>query len=1030
MPRRSSRQAAKKRKSDAFEKENTETNRFGFKRRKKDDDAPLKKAQRKVRQTSSKTSSRNAAITPGKDDDAPSSKVRGRAVRKTSSRNATKTPGKIVPVIKGGRHRNKKAKEKSPLPAEKVEEADGVEEEEDESSLPSLSVEENSLVSKVRLIADKSLQPLLDEGDRICLERLKKSKQYKLQEQIATMRPMLRSSKICLRKIITAAGKFIGDVQTLESNLVQHAQSNLSALQVVETEKDLLQESKLTLENQVSELERDMQTAAALTGELESQVCSLKSDKERLTKELTTTKETLEEAKIDVESLRESEAKSISEKEKLTTELKAMKETLEKAKADVASLTEIEAKNAKQISQLTELSASTKETADTAGKEVLRLEAELKAAETRAFDAETQISKDAETTSKQIKELTEMLNSAKTTADVAEKDVLRLNGELRAAETRASDAHLQISKNAETASKQINELTEKLTSTKKTADLAEKEVIRLGAELKAAETRAADAQTRLAEAAERERFAEQRISKMEATLDEVRSRAVDDQAVAQADAKESAEKISSQVARIAELEAEKRAVSIALEKLEDAHKSTLKELQTLRQNHSVDKDEQLKRLLDMVKENETLRKEKGSLESNLVSVQNECASASELRIQLQASESSRRELHNRIQELRGNIRVFVRVRPFLGDENKELEATGVRGPPIQTHSNGQNLRVIQPIIANDKSSGSSVEHHKFSFDKVFGEDSAQADVFKEVSELVQSALDGYNVCLFSYGQTGSGKTYTMQGSGKEEGLIGLGIRQVLKTAAKLRLQGWKYELNVTFLEIYNEVIRDLLRDKSEEGKSSVVHAIKTDKNGHKSVTQLKHVPLEREEQVASLLKKANDLRSISSTAMNSQSSRSHSVFTLHLSGEHEESGVSLKGALHLVDLAGSERLSRSKATGAALKEAQSINKSLSCLGDIFLALREKKTHIPYRNSKLTYLLQESFSKDGKTLMIVNVSPTPKSYHETLCSLRFAQNVNQCELGQARAKVSKSKKRKSEEGVGAKSKKEKRKISRR
>ena len=143
-------------------------------------------------------------------------------------------------------------------------------------------------------------------------------------------------------------------------------------------------------------------------------------------------------------------------------------------------------------------------------------------------------------------------------------------------------------------------------------------------------------------------------------------------------------------------------------------------------------------------------------------------------------------------------------------------------------------------------------------------------------------------------------------------------------------------------------------------------------------------------------------RSVAKTNMNSQSSRSHSVFMLHLCGCNEESGTMVQGALNLCDLAGSERLDRSGAGSNAqrLKETQAINKSLSCLGDVFNALSNGSSHIPFRNSKLTYLLQDCLSGDGKALMFVNLSPTLESSNESLCSLRFAQRVNQVELGKA------------------------------
>lgn len=163
-------------------------------------------------------------------------------------------------------------------------------------------------------------------------------------------------------------------------------------------------------------------------------------------------------------------------------------------------------------------------------------------------------------------------------------------------------------------------------------------------------------------------------------------------------------------------------------------------------------------------------------------------------------------------------------------------------------------------------------------------------------------------------------------------------------------------------------------------------------------------------------------RSVGQTAMNERSSRSHSVFALHLKAVHVCQGVVLNGTLSLVDLAGSERLDRSGVSGAQLKETVAINKSLSALADVFVAIANKQPHIPFRNSKLTYLLQPALSGDGKTLMVretcfpslpfpsltslqmVNLSPTEESFYESLCSLRLAKQVNQCELGKPKRQL--------------------------
>ncbi len=340
-----------------------------------------------------------------------------------------------------------------------------------------------------------------------------------------------------------------------------------------------------------------------------------------------------------------------------------------------------------------------------------------------------------------------------------------------------------------------------------------------------------------------------------------------------------------------------------------------------------------------------------------------------------AADAKRREAHNQLVELKGNIRVFCRVRP-----NPSSVA--------QISSDGSSIR----IYADSKP-------YEFNFDKVFNPDSSQSDIFNQVSDLVQSALDGYNVCLFSYGQTGAGKTHTMQGNNApgQEGIIPRSISKILKTVETLKEQGWEYTLEASFVEVYNEQLRDLLVEKKGAGKITENNAIQHAPNGGHTIIQgATRMSIASEYDAQEIVNRAAACRAVESTAMNSTSSRSHSIFMLYISGCHEATETVLKGSLNLVDLAGSERLNRSQAEGQRAKEACSINKSLSSLGDVFAALSSKQAHIPYRNSKLTHLLQPCLGGSGKTLMFVNINPEPMSAQESLCSLRFASKVNQCE----------------------------------
>jgi kinesin family protein C1 len=314
---------------------------------------------------------------------------------------------------------------------------------------------------------------------------------------------------------------------------------------------------------------------------------------------------------------------------------------------------------------------------------------------------------------------------------------------------------------------------------------------------------------------------------------------------------------------------------------------------------------------------------------------------------LRAEESVRRKLHNQIQELKGNIRVFCRVRPTLGNDEGPAE--------IAFPDTAEESKEI--IVKGDEKTSAlgkvTAANYAFNFDRVFGPRSQNSDVFDEISQLVQSSLDGYNVCIFCYGQTGSGKTHTMSSA---DGMIPRAVRQIYETAKELEEKGWTYKMTGQFVEVYNENINDLLgnSDDLDKKKHDIKHDMKTCKT---TITDVEIMALDSPDMVTTVLEKADKNRSVAATKANMRSSRSHSVFILTLVGENTISGEKCEGTLNLVDLAGSERLAHSQVEGARLKETQSINKSLSCLGDVIGALGQKGEggHIPYRNSKVSLL---------------------------------------------------------------------------
>lgn len=327
-------------------------------------------------------------------------------------------------------------------------------------------------------------------------------------------------------------------------------------------------------------------------------------------------------------------------------------------------------------------------------------------------------------------------------------------------------------------------------------------------------------------------------------------------------------------------------------------------------------------------------------------MQNALKSAAEANEKLVIEETLRRKLHNQVQELKGNIRVFCRVRPSLESDSEDASAR-INYPDDETDS-----KEVEVMGQEEKSSLGTVTTKKnaFAFDRVFGPGSQNEDVFGEISQLVQSALDGYNVCIFCYGQTGSGKTFTMSSN---DGMIPRAVHQIYDTAKSLEEKGWSYKMEGSFIEVYNENLNDLLGKAEEFDKKK--HEIRHDTQKSKTtITGIATVELDSPGKVESILTRATSNRSVAATQANERSSRSHSVFILKLIGENSITGERSEGTLNLVDLAGSERLSHSGATGDRLKETQNINKSLSCLGDVIGALGQGKEggHVPYRNSKV------------------------------------------------------------------------------
>ncbi|CAK0736757.1 hypothetical protein CVIRNUC_000798 [Coccomyxa viridis] len=335
-----------------------------------------------------------------------------------------------------------------------------------------------------------------------------------------------------------------------------------------------------------------------------------------------------------------------------------------------------------------------------------------------------------------------------------------------------------------------------------------------------------------------------------------------------------------------------------------------------------------------------------------------------------------------------NLKVMVRIRPLNA---RELETGGQK---CISQSNDRSLRVL------------TSEPQHYTFDAVAGEDADQDVIFQVAGRpIVENCLAGYNSCIFAYGHTGSGKTFTMLGPQADGGqhcqMRGLTPRvfeSLFQRIAELDKEAGAGQRTVkckcSFLEIYNETLTDLL--SPAEGQHL---QIREDASHGIYVENLCEEAASGMEDVAGLLARGQAARRVGETKMNRESSRSHSVFTCTLERTSTDaSGITqiLRSRLNLVDLAGSERQKASGAANERLREASSINKSLSTLGHVIMSLadvqRGAQRHVPYRDSRLTYLLQESLGGNSKTIMVANIGPSSSNLAETLSTLRFAQRA--------------------------------------
>ncbi|XP_031746214.1 chromosome-associated kinesin KIF4A isoform X2 [Xenopus tropicalis] len=326
------------------------------------------------------------------------------------------------------------------------------------------------------------------------------------------------------------------------------------------------------------------------------------------------------------------------------------------------------------------------------------------------------------------------------------------------------------------------------------------------------------------------------------------------------------------------------------------------------------------------------------------------------------------------------VRVALRCRPLVPKELNEGCKTCLTFVPGEP----------QVIVGTEKS---------FTYDYVFDPSTEQEEVYNSaVGPLIKGLFKGYNATVLAYGQTGSGKTYSMGGAythdQENEPTVGVIPRVVKALFREIEQRSeWEFHLKVSYLEIYNEEILDLLY--AARDKTNAISIREDPKEGIK-ICGLTERDVKTALDTVSCLEQGNSSRTVASTAMNSQSSRSHAIFTISIDQRKEgDKNNSFRSKLHLVDLAGSERQKKTKAEGDRLKEGISINRGLLCLGNVISALgdeNKKGSFVPYRDSKLTRLLQDSLGGNSHTLMIACVSPADSNMEETLNTLRYADRA--------------------------------------
>jgi hypothetical protein len=657
----------------------------------------------------------------------------------------------------------------------------------------------------------------------------------------------------------------------------------------------------------------------------------------------------MEEAKGSGKQLAEAKAKLAEAQAKAEAQAQA----LAHAKANDTAATQLEEERQKSKDRETELLR-----AQQVGAEQARTEAEasVRAQQAEAEEDRKKLLADAEAKGSQA--VAAMKVEAKAKQEMLQKELDRILREQKQGSQQAEESRRQAAAAQQSQLAQLEEM-------KAERDRERAEQAKVQAEAEAAKRQAAEEMARLKEALEsKEKEAEM------------------------------------QRADLQEMDVQRRKTTVRLAK---AKEETDKKVEELQEKEAL--VEATRREKDRIEEEGRMKEEatKKYVEDAKIAVQEMEAHTEVYKERYQREQGMRRKYLKELEEMKGAIRVLCRVRPMSSKEEKRGCGSVTEFPePHVIHlklEEGSSAAKMAHKLADGKKT--------YEFDTVFTPEHGQEDVFAQVKPLVLQAVDGYNCCIFAYGQTGSGKTYTMSG-GQTFADLGITPRAVVEIFGIKDREAEQLDLDVSFtmVELYKDSLEDLLNPRKGKGKpiGKPNGNPKIGKDGRPILKVTKDVlgcvqiegatvaPAADVSELEKLIQAGTKNRTTASTLMNSESSRSHLIMTIILTATNKATKIRTVGKLTLVDLAGSERVGKTDAKGNQMQELQSINKSLSALGNVISALTSGQKHIPYRNHPLTMLMSDSLGGNARTMMMVNVSPADYNLDETSNSLVYAERV--------------------------------------